>query len=342
MKWLAVPACAVAFLLLPIGGLLAQMNSNSTNSRPRNLLLVANQGDLALSLIDADAGKEVARVPTEEVRAHEVAVSADGRLAYLPIYGNSGVGQPGTDGHSIEIVDLEKRSVVQTIELGHGVRPHCVKLGPDGLLYVSAELDHAVDVFDPQTQKLVASVPTEQPESHMVVISHDGKRAYTSNVGPGTVSVLDLVSRKTVKVIPVAKTDQRISMSVDGRYVFTSDESQPRLAVIDTAKNEVSQWLALPAVGYGTAPTLDGRWLLVTMQHVNQVAVVDLSQMKVVKTIDVPANPVQILMRPDRPLAYVSCSGAGKVAVIDLKNWQVAQTIDAGKGADGMAWAGSH
>ncbi len=39
----------------------------------------------------------------------------------------------------------------------------------------------------------------------MFVISHDGKRAYTSNVGSGTVSVLDLAARKTVKVIPVAE-----------------------------------------------------------------------------------------------------------------------------------------
>src|SRR5450631_14012 len=164
--------------------------------------------------------------------------SRDGRFAYLPIYGDSGVGRAGTDGTNIEVVDLGKREIVRTIELGHGVRPHCVKLGPDGMLYVSAELDKALDVIDPQQGKLTASIPTGQLESHMFVISHDGRRAYTSNVGAGTVSVLDLVARKTVKVIPVAKIDQRISLSVDDRFVFTSDQEQPRLAIIDTEKNE--------------------------------------------------------------------------------------------------------
>jgi YVTN family beta-propeller protein len=309
-----------------------------THDQPRHLLLVANQGDRALSLIDPEAGREVARVPTREVRDHEVVASPDGRFAYLPIYGDSGVGLPGTDGHSIEIVDLEKRSIVGTIDLGHPVRPHCDKFGPDGLLYVSAELDNALDVFDPRLQKLVASIPTGQPESHMFAITRDGRRAYTSNVGSGSVSVLDLVARKTVKVIPVAKAAQRIALSVDDRYAFTADQDQPRLAVIDTGKNEVAQWISLPAVGYGTAPTPDGHWLLVTLRSTSQVAVVDLSQMKVVRAIDVAATPVEVLIRPDRPLAYVSCSKAGKVAVLDLNSWQVVKLIDAGAGADGLAW----
>jgi DNA-binding beta-propeller fold protein YncE len=336
-----------ATLMLGLVGMLALMGlvsyrKVSASTRSTNLLLVANQGDKALSLIDPDAGREVARVPTKGTRAHEVAASPDGQMAYLPIYGDSGVGKPGTDGSTIEIVDLDKKDVVATIDLGHGVRPHCAKFGPDGLLYVSAELDHAVDVFDVKQQKLVGSIPTGQAESHMFVISHDGHRAYTSNVGVGTVSVLDLVARKTIKVIPIAKIDQRISMSVDGRWVFTSDQDQPRLAVIDTSKNEVSQWVALPSIGYGAAPTPDGHSLLVTLPNVHQVAVVDLAAMKVARTIDVPEHPVQILMRPDKPVAYVSCSGPGKIAVVDLSSWQVVKLIDAGAGADGLAWVGGH
>ena len=338
MKWVRMFQ-VLCLLVFSLGvRALAQMDRPSTaNSKP--LLLVANQGDHTLSLIDPDAGQEIAKVATHGNHAHEVAVSPDGRLAYLPIYGNAGVGKPGTDGRTIEVVDLEKRSVLATIDLGGPARPHCAKFGPGGMLYVSAELDKALDIVDPHLQKLVGSVPTAAPESHMFVISRDGKRAYTSNVGSGTVSALDLVARKTVKVIPVAKTVQRIAISMDDRYVFTADQEQPRLAVIDTTKNEVTQWIALPGIGYGTAPTPDGRWLLVTMQKLNQVAVVDLSQMKVVKTIDVAPDPVQILMRPDRPLAYVSCTAEGKVAVVDLKTWEVSKTLSAGPGADGLGWA---
>ena len=337
MTWHLTSSFLVFSLLLAISQ--AQTSHSRVEDKAsRNLLLVVNQGDQSLSLVDPDAGVAIGKVKTNEVRAHEVTASPDGRLAYLPIYGNSGVGKPGTDGRTLEIVDLDKQNIVGNIDLGP-VRPHWVKFGPDGMLYVSAELDHAIYVVDPHLQKRVGSIPTEQPESHMVVISRDGRRAYTSNVGAGTITVVDLAARKMIKVIPVAETAQRISISLDGRFVFTADQKNPRLAVIDTSTNEISRWISLPAVGYGTTPTPDGKSLLVTLPGANQVAVVDLAQMKVARTLAVPTNPVQILVRPDRPLAYVSCSGDGKVAVLNLESWKIENTIETGPGADGLAWA---
>ncbi len=309
------------------------------SAMPHALLLVVNQGDQSLSIVDPGTGNQVAKVKTHGIRGHEVIASPDGRLAYVPIYGDSGVGQPGSSGQTIEIIDLATQKIVNTIDLGRPVRPHCAKFAPDGFMYVTAELDNAVDIIDPQSQKRVASIATERPEAHMLAITKDGKRAYTSNVGSGTITVLDLVHRKPITVISVADIAQRISLSADDRWVFTADQSKPRLAVIDTKSNMVSSWISLPSVGYGTAPTTDGRWLLVTMPSARQVAVVDLKQMKVVRTVAVGARPVEILLRPDQPIAYISCMGAGEVAVIDLSKWEVSQTIKTAPGADGLAWA---
>ena len=126
----------------------------------------------------------------------------------------------------------------------------------------------------------------------MLVISRDGKRGYTSNVGAGSVSVLDLPGRKTVAIIPISSESQRIAISNDDKMVFTSDQTKPQLAVIDTGTNKIKTWVPLPAVGYGTSPTRDGRFLLVAMPKANQLAVVDLGTLKVVRTIDVPEDPV--------------------------------------------------
>lgn len=304
----------------------------------RGLLVVVSQGNHTVSMIDPDSGRTLAVLPTHEIRAHEVAVSPDGRFAYLPIYGNSGVGLPGTDGRSIEILDLEKKALTASIDLGRPVRPHCAKFGPDSLLYVSAELDNSVDVIDPAQGKRVASISTQRPESHMLAITKDGRRAYTANVESGTVSVLDLVARKPLAVIPVAERVQRISLSVDDRWVFTADQRQPRLAVIDTSSQKVARWVSLPAIGYGSAPTSDERSLLVALPAAGQVAVVDLARMTVARTIAVPAAPQEILVRSDQQVAYVSCSHDGKVAAIDLTKWQVSKVLDAGPGADGLAW----
>ena len=304
------------------------------------LLLVANQGDHNLSLIDPSAGKQVATILVDGVTGHEVAASPDGKMAYVPIYGDSGVGRPGTDGTKISVIDLETRKVIHTIDFGHGVRPHCAIYDKSsGMLYVTTELDKSISIIDPKTLKIVGSVPTGQEQSHMLVLSRDGSRGYTANVGPGTVSVLDMKARKTLAIIPISKNTQRIAISRDGSMVFTADQAKPQLAVIDTATNKVKTWVPLPAVGYGTAPTLDGRWLLVALRTSKQVAVVDLKTMQVAKTIDVPDGPAEVLIAPDGKTAYVACNFKGQIAEIDLGQWKVARLIDAGKTADGLAWA---
>lgn len=312
----------------------------SAGGNGKGMLLVIEKGAQSLAIVDPAAGRVVASVAEHGVTGHEVAASPDGRLAYVPIYGDAGVGLPGSDGRTLVVIDLAAQKVSATMDFGHGVRPHFPTFGAkDGLLYVTAELDQSVTVIDPQTLKVVGAIPTGQPESHMLTLSHDGKRGYTANVGPGTVSVLDLSARKTLAVIPVSKKVQRISISMDDRLVFTSDQTKPQLAVIDTATNQVKTWVPLPGAGYGSAPTLDGRWLLVAVPGKNQVAVVDLGAMKVDRTIDVPSTPQAVMIRPDNEVAYVACDLSNQVAEIDLASWRVLRLIKTGKLADGMAWA---
>jgi YVTN family beta-propeller protein len=305
-------------------------------------LLVTNKGDRTLSLIDPATNQQIAVVPEDGVTGHEVAASADGKVAFVPIFGDSGVGKPGTDGQVIRVIDLAKRAIVGTVDFGKGVRPHCpVFCEKTGLLYVTTENENTISIIDPATLKVVGAVPTGQEQSHMLAVSRDGKRGYTSNVGPGSVSVLDLEAKKLIKVIPVAKMAQRISLSVDDKLAFTADQFEPRLAVIDTATNEVKTHIELPDIGYGTAPTPDGKSLVVALININEVAVVDLATMKVTGTVKVPKAPQAILVRPDGAVAYASCDASAKIAAIDLKTMKVAALIDAGKTADGMAWAPS-
>lgn len=308
----------------------------------RAALLVVNQGDSDVTIVDPTSGHQVGTVAenTPGVHGHEAATSPDGRLAYVPIYGSTGVGKPGLNGREMLVIDIAGRKIINKVDFGHEVRPHCVIYDPvSGMLYVTTELDKTVTVIDPRTLKITGTIPTGQEQSHMLALSSDGSRGYTANVGPGTVSVLDMKARKTLAVIPISKTTQRISVSRDDSMVFTADQTEPRLAVIDTATNKLKTWIKLPAVGYGTASTQDGRWLLVAMPSAAKVAVVDLKTLKVTRTIDVPSAPQEVLMRPDGKMAYVSCNTTGRVAAIDLVGWKVQDIIPAGKGADGLAWA---
>lgn len=334
MSRLYVVSAAIAVL----GFTMAQ--SGATNSHGDAFLLVANKGEQTLGIIDPAAGQQLAAVAEGGVTGHEVAASPDGGTAYVPIYGNSGVGKPGTDGANMVVIDIASRKVTGNVDFGHGVRPHCAVFGPkNGMLYVTTELDKTVSIIDPHTLKIVGAIPTDQPESHMLAVTSDGRHGYTANVGPGTVSVLDLEAKKAIAVIHISRETQRISISPDDSLVFTSDQTKPQLAVIDAASNKIKTWVPLPGTGYGTASTPDGRWLLVCVPGANKVSVVDLGTMKVARNIDVPATPQEVLVRPDGQMAYVSCDKSRQVAAINIAEWKVDKLIDAGREADGLAWA---
>lgn len=303
---------------------------------PPGYAFIANQYEHTAVLVDLSSKQPVARIEVG-VNGHEVVVDAAHRFGYVPIYGNSGVGKPGTDGDRIDIIDLRERKLAGSIPLGKPVRPHCARFGPDGLLYVSAELAQAIYVIDVNTRKIVGEVPTGAIESHMFVLSPDGKRAYTSNVHAGSVSVLDLEKRALVTVIPVSKIVQRISISADGKHVFTHDQDEPRIAVLDTATNKISGWIAIPATVYSSAPLPDGHGM-VAYSPSGKLFSIDLDHLKQTGESDSCKALGELALSSDGNRAFLTCPATGQLLSYNSHNGKPDAEIALTKGVDGIQW----
>jgi YVTN family beta-propeller protein len=323
-------------VLLIACGLALAVTTASPKPDPPGYAFIANQYEHTAVLVDLTSKQTVARVEVG-VNGHEVAVSPDGHFGYVPIYGNSGVGKPGTDGDHIDVIDLKAGKLTGHIDLGKPVRPHCAKFGPDGLLYVSAELDQAIYAVDVKAGKIVGKIPTGAIESHMFVLSPDGKRAYTSNVHAGSVSVLDLKKRALITVIPVAKIVQRISISPDGRRVFTHDQDSPIIHVIDTTTNKVVSHLEVPASVYSSQLTLTGN-TLVAVSPSGKLFVLNLEFNKLMASFDVPKALGEVALNSDSSYAYVSCPAAGTIEVLNLDTYKLEDPITLTPGVDGLEW----
>src|SRR4030088_1485609 len=69
---------------------------------------------------------------------HELLVVPETGLAYVPIFGDGIHGRNPNPGHLLCVIDLEKRTHVGDIDLRPYIAPHTLKLGPDGLIYITS------------------------------------------------------------------------------------------------------------------------------------------------------------------------------------------------------------
>ncbi len=84
---------------------------NLAVSRDGQKLVATNKRDQSVSVYDAKAGRELARIPTKRRVLHGVAVSPDSRYAFVTV---EGVGsEPGT----VEVIDLEALKTVATVDV---------------------------------------------------------------------------------------------------------------------------------------------------------------------------------------------------------------------------------
>src|SRR5438046_10346034 len=120
------PRLSVFLVALTLVALTLAASTHLRNAEPAppssGLMVVANQKEHTLLVVDPDNRRELAKIAVG-VNGHEVIVSKDSRFAYVPIYGNSGVGKPGTDGSTIDVIDLQERKLAATIDLGKPLRP---------------------------------------------------------------------------------------------------------------------------------------------------------------------------------------------------------------------------
>src|SRR5208337_3608928 len=95
-----------------------------SETTPREVLLVLSKGDHTLAIVDPSTLKVVAKAPVGQ-DPHEVVASADGKVAYVSIYG-------GGAYNTLDRIDLIGQQRMTSIDLGP-------LRGPHGLMFVGGK-----------------------------------------------------------------------------------------------------------------------------------------------------------------------------------------------------------
>ncbi|MFW6206125.1 MAG: YncE family protein, partial [Gemmatimonadota bacterium] len=299
------------------------------------MLLVVNKSGSTLSFIDGRTGGEVATVETGHA-PHEVAVSPDGRWAYVTDYGTG-----PAPGNTVTIVDVAARARVATIQLDEHTRPHGVAVTEDGSVWVTTEGSRHVLKLDPETRTIALAAETGQEVTHMVVVASSHGRVYTANIGSGTTTAVDAGTGRVLGHLETGAGAEGLALSPDGDRVYVTNRSAGTLSEIDVATNTVVRTLAVGEFPIRVEVMPDGSRALVSNAQANELAVVDLAAWQVERRIPVGEMPVGIEIVPDGSRAYVANTQANRVSVVDLTTWRVIGEVTAGEEPDGMAWVGA-
>jgi YVTN family beta-propeller protein len=293
------------------------------------LLLIGNKSEDTLSFVDVRTLKEVSRTTTGR-GPHEVAVTPDGKTAFVSNYEGP--------GDTISVVDVPARKELHRIPLGEHHAPHGLAVSRDGAkVYATCERSQTVIELEAATGKILRSFRTDQKGTHMLVLTPDGKKLYTGNMGSGSSTVIDLIKGEVLVQIKTGANCEGVDITPDGRQVWTTNNADDGLSVIDTSTDKVVA--TIPCKGFPIrvkfAP--DGKRALVPCARSNELAVFDVAERKEINRVSTGAFPVGVLIEPGGARAYVAWTADNTLAVYDLQTLTVMGKIAAGKQADGMA-----
>ena len=269
---------------------------------------------------------------------HELLVVPDTGLAYVPIFGDGIHGRNPNPGHVLCIIDLTKRAHVGDIDLRPYIAPHTLKLGPDGLIYITCENSAVVAVIDPETKKVVDAIDSGSTNGHRLIISPDGQRLYTENEEDGTVSVIDLPKRKLLGKIKTPRPLAGIAISADGHTVVAVDDAQPVLFLIDAEAGRVRDEVVLkdvPKAAQIARYAPDNSLIGITSLNSDTVSLVDPSFRRQT-AIKVGSQPMDMAFRGDE--LFVACQGDGSVHVIDIPRRCAKASFRAGTGCESLGF----
>ena len=201
------------------------------------LLVVTVYGEDRIAFIDTSTQTVVATMAVP--KPHTVAISPDGKLAYVTVQ------EPGRFG--LTLIDVAKRSVVRTLPLDK--TPRDGEFGYDGKLFYFTQAGvSSVQVLDPAaSDRIVAQIPTGV-SPHFVSYPRGSAFGIVVVQGPSELLLFDPATNKAARSIAVGKQPHWATTSGDGKTAYVTNEGSNDVTIVDLATGKTT------TIAVGNAP----------------------------------------------------------------------------------------
>lgn len=206
---------------------------------PNGNLYISNEDAGLASAFNPKTGEKVMEIQVG-LEPEGVAISPDGKKVMVT----------SESSNMLHVISVPEHQIIANILVG--ARPRDATFTADSLTaYATSEISGEVKKIDMTTHEITEVVKLEDANAKPkdVRLTPDEKKLYVAGGRSNSVYVLDPVSMKVLKNIPVGKRVWGLAISSNGKRVFSTDGVDNQVSVIDTEKDEV-----IKVVKVGEAP----------------------------------------------------------------------------------------
>ncbi len=291
------------------------------------LLLTIHKRADSLGIYDLESGRAVTSIPTG-AKPHEFGLTADRRYAFVTDYGVDTYTSAEQGGNTITIIDLKTRQPAGKIDLGQYHRPHGIERGRSGVFYVSTEKPSALLVIDHRRRSVKFAIPLPGDLPHMIAISADETKAWTADAGSGTVTSVDIRTKKVLGQADVGGVPMGLALAQNEKRLYCSTRSGNTVAVIDAVANRLRRQIGVPGQPARLALSTDGSMLYVSLFESGEVAVIDTRTELEIRRAKAGAAAEGIALHPDGQSLLVSAQGDNRILQLALPGLETLKVIE--------------
>lgn len=153
-------------------------------------------------------------------------------------------------GEAVVKVDVAEQKLLGRLPVQPPGMPQDVKTSPDGKVFYVADMHaNGVHLIDGDDFKQIGFLPTGKG-AHGLYVSRDSRILYVSNREEGSISLIDLATRKVAQKweLPGGGSPDMGGVSADGKVLWLSGRYNSEVYAIDTANGHL---IARIPVGHG-------------------------------------------------------------------------------------------
>jgi YVTN family beta-propeller protein len=160
--------------------------------------------------------------------------------------------------------------------------------------------------------------------------------AVVLNSGDGSISLIDKMSMKETKRIPVGKEPHHLMATPDDQLLIIANAASNDLVFLDPKTGEVKRRLDGISDPYQIGFSPDRKWFVSVSLRLDRVDLYSGSDFKLVKRLPLPKTPSHVIFDAASQYAFITLQDSNEIAAIDLKNQTVAWKMPVGKQPAGI------